>query len=207
MSDETVTLLFTRLAGRAPASPWRPRLPAEWTERLAGMRSETARRRTLAGLWLLRTALPEADLDELPRDAEGRPFLSAGPAFNISHCGDGIACAVGGTASLGLDIERVRPVSLRRFARFLTPEQLPAAYADPAVVFRAWTAREATGKAGGRVGLARIARVRLDGDRATLDDDTWHLQWPALEPDWVACLATAAPTPPVRVATVPAPPV
>ncbi|MES1942799.1 4'-phosphopantetheinyl transferase [Salinisphaera sp. PC39] len=207
MPDETVTLLFTRLAGRVPASPWRPRLSAEWTERIAGMRSETARRRTLAGLWLLHTALPEADLGELVRDTEGRPFLPAGPAFNISHCGDGIACAVGGTAGLGLDIERVRPVSLRRFARFLTPEQVPAAHTDPAVFFRAWTAREATVKAGGRVGLARIARVRIDGDRATLDGDTWHLQWPTLAPNWVACLATAAPTAPAGVTTVSAPPV
>lgn len=195
MPPNTPYLLHTVLSETPPETVWKAELPTVWNKRLAGMGSEMARRRTLAGLWLLREAaalagLPEVVLADLSHDANGRPVLPGGPAFSISHCGPRVACVVAGDAAVGLDVERVRPVDVRRFARFLNDDEAAAAARDPAVFFAAWTAREAAVKAGGRVGLARIARVRLGDAWAEVDGETLYLQRPTLGEGWAACLAS-----------------
>lgn len=210
MPHDTPYLVHTTLARTPPADAWRPDLPPAWGKRLAAMRSVTARRRTLAGLWLLREAAalagrPRLALDRLTRDVHGRPALPDGPAFNISHCGPYVACAVTCHTPVGLDLERIRPIDARRFARFLSDAENAAVARDPAAFFIAWTAREAAVKAGGRVGLARIARVRVVGDDARLDGERLHLQWPVLGDGLVACLAAAQPLAPAVVRQLPAP--
>lgn len=210
MSLNMPYLVHTTLSETPPAAAWRPALSAAWEARLAGMRSETARRRTLAGLWLLREAaatagLPEPALTGLRRDANGRPELPDGPMFNISHSGLHIACAVAPDTAVGLDVEHIRPIDPRRFARFLNDED--PATADTGAFFAAWTAREAAVKAGGRAGLARIARVRIDGDRAEVDGETLYLQRPALGEEVAACLASAERLAPAVVRDAGVPPV
>lgn len=212
MTPDTPYLVHATLAGTPAQNAWQPELPGDWRRRLARMRSDAARRRTLGGLWLLRESLefagfPEATLARLVRDPHGRPTLPGGPAFSISHCGPHVACAVTAEAPLGLDVERVRPLDVSRFARFLSAEEAAAAARDPAAFFAAWTAREATVKAGGRVGLARIARVRVSDGWAELDGDRLHLQWPMLGAGLVACLAAPVPLAPAVVRALPPPPV
>lgn len=212
MSLNTPYLIHTTLAETPPAEVWEPKLPAAWRERLGRMRSEAARRRSLAGLWLLREAaamagLPEAVLAELSQDSNGRPILPGGPSFNVSHCDLRAACAVTADTAVGLDLEWVRPIDVRRFARFLGVGEVAAAERDPAVFFNAWTAREAAVKAGGRVGLARIARVRVNGDRAELDGETLYLQWPVVTDGLTACLASPEPLAPATVREIPPPPI
>lgn len=208
-SPNTAFLVHAALSETPPADAWRPELSPAWRERLAGMRSESARRRTLAGLWLLREAasmagLPEPTLTALRHDANGRPELPDGPIFNISHSGLHIACAITAPDTpVGLDVERIRPIDPGRFARFLKDDDDAAR--DAGAFFTAWTAREAVVKAGGRVGLARIARVRIDGNRAELDGERLHLQWPEVGTGVVACLASAAKLAAVWVREVEAP--
>jgi 4'-phosphopantetheinyl transferase len=96
----------------------------------------------------------------------GRPSVShpvRSLVFNVSHS-DGVALfAVGAGRSIGVDIERLRPVDPALLASvFLTPRESSAllSLSDPEMVqdsfFRYWTGKEATLKAVGR-GLNRPA--------------------------------------------------
>jgi len=73
------------------------------------------RRRFLAAHGALRMLLaaragrPPADL-AISADAQGKPRLAGGPAFSLSHSGGRAMAAIGGGASLGVDLEIVRPL-------------------------------------------------------------------------------------------------
>jgi hypothetical protein len=42
------------------------------------------------------------------------------------------------------------------------------------------------------VGLRKMPQVRIEGDRARLDEATWHLHPQVLDEDHVACVAVGA---------------
>lgn len=160
------------------------------------MRSIEARQRTLAGLWLLDHGLRahgcrDGTLARLGFSVAGRPEIDGGPAFNISHSETLVACAIdheGG--AVGLDVEARRSRSPARLARLLSGDERAAALADPQRFFDYWCAREATVKASGRVGLARIKALALHGDHARLDGRDWPLQQLELVAGYAACLAS-----------------
>ncbi len=149
------------------------------------MQDRNAQAQTVAGLLLLRHALAdEAAWQRLGRSATGRPEIANGPSFSISHSGDLVACAIAETGPLGLDVEARRDnVSPRLITRIATAEH---------DFFTAWCAREATVKASGRVGLARVRAIELGRAHARLDDVDWPLRWLDLAPGYTACLAVAS---------------
>ena len=159
--------------------------PAAYRSRVAAMRSSVARARTMAGLWLLEQGLtildePSERLDELGFGVGGRPQFANGPFFSISHSAGLVACALDTLDVIGLDVEQRREGVSPRLQRWVAPE---------GDFFAAWCAREATVKASGRVGLARIRATTIDGTTAWLDDRCWHLLPLSLAPGYAACLA------------------
>ncbi len=100
----------------------------------------------------------------------GKPFIAGVDlSFNISHSDRLFCCAVSRGRSVGVDIERVRPIDYLRVARFLEPEeQAEVRAADQRgegrdTFFRVWTMKEALAKATGdglRAGKGRAPRER-----------------------------------------------
>lgn len=86
----------------------------------------------------------------------GKPFLSAHPQihFNISHTGDRVAFAMD-DASIGIDIEQIKPVDLKLADRFFHVEEkayilsCPAEHRDRAF-YEIWTKKESFIKRDGR---------------------------------------------------------
>ncbi len=119
----------------------------------------------------------------------GKPVLVPGPAFSVAHSGDLFVVAVGGAGSVGVDVERLRPVpraaaiAERWFglceARSL--EAVPEADRDSAFM-RLWTAKESLAKrhgaglrlmkgtAGGPPVPALDVRVELESERLAYFD-------------------------------------
>lgn len=161
--------------------------PPVYRSRVAAMASPAARARTMAGLWLLEQGLArlgyEAErVHRLGFSPAGRPEIADGPFFSISHSERLVACALEPKHPIGLDVEARREgVSAR----------LRQAIASTGDFFDAWCAREATVKASGRVGLARIRAVEIDDMIATLDIRSWHLAPLTLAPGYSAWVASA----------------
>ncbi len=89
-------------------------------ERIAKLRSEAARRRANASRGLVRNILagyaekPAAGL-HFTYGPAGKPELSGGvggtsPYFNTAHSGDLLLVVVGRVPTLGIDVERIRPI-------------------------------------------------------------------------------------------------
>ncbi|MGH8335418.1 MAG: 4'-phosphopantetheinyl transferase family protein [Gammaproteobacteria bacterium] len=82
----------------------------------------------------------------------GKPFVSGGPRFNLSHSGDMAMLAVSANREVGVDIERIRNVERDLAARFFSSEEVRYLDALPADgwlggFFRIWTRKEAVVKA------------------------------------------------------------
>ena len=174
LSSGVVTVLVAR-RDRPPA-PWealaahvapaerahatRLRVPEDAQRHLLG---RALARRALAPL--LGCAPPDIPLGLA---AAGKPGLAAGtPAFNLSHAGDWVLCALAGTGRLGIDVEVPRPLADREavVARILAPAERPAWDALPpgardAAFLRTWTRKEAWLKALG-VGIGHATDVQV----------------------------------------------
>lgn len=143
--------------------------------------------------------------------AHGKPSLSGGPVFNLSHS-KGVACLAvnsGPDCALGVDIEAVRPIEDAVAARFFSPAEYAALASLPASqwqdgFFRCWTRKEAFVKACGQ-GLsmplhafdvtlnpqAPACLLRLDqGDPAA-----WQMQHMDLGPHLIGAIAVQTPMP------------
>lgn len=135
-------------------------------ERIDRLRSGSDRRRATASRGLLRYILAgyagrPADELQFVYGPAGKPGLSESLVgeslhFNVTHSGDLLLVVVGRVASLGIDVERVRPivhwerVARRAFSRIetekisaLPPEKRAAAFVA------CWTRKEACVKAVG----------------------------------------------------------
>lgn len=71
---------------------------------------------------LLRKVLDLDTLPELYTNADGKPYLPEGPQFSLSHTRGAVAVAVGG-GSVGVDVERIRPVPENLPRRVLSGEE------------------------------------------------------------------------------------
>jgi len=75
------------------------------------------------------------------RTPNGKPYLDGVPfCFNLSHSGDYVVCALSDTA-VGVDIEKIVPISLKVMRRFLSPNAF-----SPVEQMRLWTRYESYGK-------------------------------------------------------------
>jgi 4'-phosphopantetheinyl transferase len=171
-------------------------LSADERERADRYRFERHRSRYTVGRALLRTLLArytDTQADELAFDYGefGKPSLSAGPSFNLSHSGAVALYAFATTGELGIDVE----LDDADFAkdkiaeRFFSPAEvrvlrsLPPAD-QPRAFLRCWTRKEAFIKARGD-GLS----LALDSFDVTLTPDVpaalLRTAWSEHEPrDW-----------------------
>jgi 4'-phosphopantetheinyl transferase len=144
----------------------------------------------------------------------GKPFLSAGPSFSISHSGNEVLVAVAPGGRIGIDVEEVRTLmhllSLARTSFTYGELASVAALPDEARVrafFRIWTRKEAMLKAlgCGLSGLDGIAVSEADMEGNALirmDDppelDRWTVRSIAVDPHVEAAVAWDQPLQEVR---------
>ena len=134
---------------------------------------------------LLRRVLSEdfgvasADIRKTP---EGKPYLADGRVrFSLSHTKGLVCCAVSADGEVGIDSERIRPVSLRAAERVCTERELRdiRASEDPESRFLVyWTLKESISKKRG-VGLRENFRqyeILWDGEQPVCEGHKLQIQ-------------------------------
>ena len=203
----------------APAA-WLEVLDADERQRHGRFKHEADRACFLAAHGLLRQALSRARPSVAPaawrfeRGAHGKPSLHGGPQFNLSHCRELVAVALG-DRPIGVDVEPVDAAHATAdvSARVYGPLELDAmrAAGDPVEhFFTRWVLKEAWVKATG-LGLDdELPKFQLEiaGPSArvltTHRPGAWHFAWwnprpgvklglcvegaplPTFEPEWWA---------------------
>jgi 4'-phosphopantetheinyl transferase len=118
-------------------------------------------------------------LERLEQTDKGKPFIRGGPGFNISHSGGLVALALVDAGTVGIDVEKIRPIQIEEFSRYL-PEISECGACDTSEglnrFYACWTQKEAVLKAEGSGLLAPLAEAHLQDDKAFFLAQVWHLQ-------------------------------
>lgn len=135
-------------------------LPTARQKRIENFRTSQDKHAGIAAWLLLLFALSAEGLSIPAEDAwrmtdKGKPELSGGPHFNLSHSGNRVLCSVSHEAKVGCDVEKIRTWK-EKLAAFCMQEQELAAMAsleessERAYAFtRSWTLKESYMKAHG----------------------------------------------------------
>jgi 4'-phosphopantetheinyl transferase len=191
-------------------------LSAEELDRASRFYFERDRCRFIAGRGILREILGsylEMNPSQLhfSFSSHGKPYLGTTPLhFNVTHSEDLVLVAVSTACTLGIDIERIRPIpefediainyfSMREAAELmaLPQEQQRRAF------YRMWTCKEASIKAAGtglfelkRKADAAYSQVEPAKIRAISENNSIAAPWTVVElrpaPEYVATLAAPA---------------
>lgn len=131
-------------------------LPPGRRERILRVKQEEKRREPLCAYLILRLALREQyhwrQLPDIRLSAQGKPYFPEHPTvhFNISHTSGAVLVGLS-DQPLGVDIEKVRPVSRRTMRRL-------ADTAAEEEFFKSWVRREARVKRSG-AGIGTMMRA------------------------------------------------
>ncbi len=144
-------------------------------------------REVLCAYLLLRVALRERcgwnDLPEIAAGVNGKPYFPDHPEvhFNLSHTFGAAAAALADTP-IGVDLERIRPISVRSMERL-------AGVRTEEAFFKSWVRREARVK---RTGDGIVTMMKTE---TPLKRGEFYYEVEAF-PGYAAGVATEQPTPP-----------
>jgi 4'-phosphopantetheinyl transferase len=155
----------------------------------------------LLGKLLLAAALKEggwpADLRQLQYTGYGRPFLSDGPDFNISHSGHRVVCILAKEGGVGIDLEEIKDLNIEDFKGQFSTEEWKAITGAPQPLqafYHFWTAKECLSKADGRGLNLPLAGLKIEENRIiSLGGRHWRLRALALSAGYACHIASESP--------------
>ena len=177
------------------------RLPVALRITIRRYRRREDRQASLFGKLLLLHALrnrnPEWDFSILERleDAErGKPFIRGAPDFNISHSGKIVVLALVDDGTIGIDVEKIRPIQMVVLSSYL-PEVSALDAFDVSerqnMFYACWTKKEAVLKGEGSGLQGPLEQVKLYGDTAFFRDQVWYLNKIDFGVDYCCHVATS----------------
>ncbi|MES2933378.1 MAG: 4'-phosphopantetheinyl transferase superfamily protein [Pseudomonadota bacterium] len=141
---------------------------------------------------------------QLTMGSKGKPALTSGPFFNVSHAGDHALLAISDTLPVGIDIEKIDTAcDLAELAKTVfNPDECAYCQHAPAAFYALWTGKEAVLKAWG-YGIAEhlsalAMTVHTDDPEFTLkflgQPEAATRAWQIAAPDgYAAALALGSP--------------
>ncbi|VAW53192.1 hypothetical protein MNBD_GAMMA05-1124 [hydrothermal vent metagenome] len=203
----SVRLYYIKHAGESDLSQIDSNLVEQWKLSLSVRKQDAIQRllhhrsqvNSLAGLRLLKqcakdSGLSNFDLKDIEYPEAGKPFWKNEGGFldfNISHSGDFILAATCQSASIGIDVEKIKELKRLNFKMVMSPQELTQIREQPMLFFDLWSKKEAVVKAADTVGLARMGDVNLNADSAELDNKEWQLKTIDLDEAYVINLAAS----------------
>lgn len=159
-----------------------------WQDRQAGLFGKLL---LIEGL--KNVGLASVSLDELKYNEFGRPFLNRPGDFNISHSGGYVLCAVAEEGKVGIDIEKIRSISLTDFkAHFRSEEwrEITESLRPSERFFEYWTLKESIIKANGNGLSIPLTEILHHDNKALLYSESWYVRKICIDKDYKCHLAT-----------------
>jgi 4'-phosphopantetheinyl transferase len=158
------------------------KMPEPIQERILKFRRWQDAHASLLGKHLLLQAMSDIghdiDLNDLQYTAEGRPFITGAPDFNISHSGTIVVCVLNKHGRIGIDIEERKPIDINDFTNLFSPEEWRIITQHPTETsfYEYWSIKEAILKADG-VGISAFLSNLDSANKAvvTFNDQQWHI--------------------------------
>ncbi|WP_162052134.1 4'-phosphopantetheinyl transferase family protein [Pontibacter pamirensis] len=173
-------------------------LPLRFQEQIVRFRDRKDAERSLFGKLLLLKGLDllglnEHRLTELKYTNFQRPYFNEAFDFNIAHSGEYIVCAISKTNKVGIDVEEIRPTTLKDFRTQFTKEEwseITSSENSLKAFYTLWTQKEATIKAFGEGLSIPLKKIYIANGKAVWDNKAMYLFQLDLSHTNVSYLAT-----------------
>lgn len=162
---------------------WVEELPLNKQQQIKKLRQPNDQLLSLAGLQLLKIAMPEFSdqpfsLDQLQFPAQAKPFFAGNIDFNISHSKNIVCCVISSTTKVGIDIELQREVKDATLNKFLndTPDSRKNSSTENDVYqfFNLWTKNEAIIKAADHGSIYNMKDIKLEHNGGYYQNNFWY---------------------------------
>ena len=181
-----IVILFTKCDEKLSNETWENHLnslPKKLQKRILRFRRWQDRQAGLYGKLLLRKALTgcgysENCLENLKYTKYGRPFLDKDIDINISHSEEFVVCSVSESGRVGIDIEKIKPVELSRFKKYILPEvwkEINQSDEKDKLFCDYWTMVESSLKADGRGLSLPIEEIVVNKNKVSLYGKIWYI--------------------------------
>ena len=114
--------------------------------------------------------------------------------LNVSHSGEYVLCAIGENLSLGVDIEKIRPINLGEFKKIMTKiqwENIINSKNPETTFFKYWTMKESAIKADSRGLNIPLHMVHSSLNKVIIENNTWFYTELNCDGDYCAGIATS----------------
>lgn len=195
-----VTVLYTSHGNRFSrelAGRWLGELSYARQTELQRLRQPEDRNNSLLGMQLLKAGMnhlkfSDFHLSGVHYGANRKPHLNAAVDFSISHSGELVVCALTKNGQIGIDTEKLRPLSIHSFSKFLSASECLDSGDSNEVFIDLWTCKEATLKGCGDCRLDQLKDITVSGDMARIGSRRFYLRRLELLHGYKTCLATSA---------------
>ncbi|CAM1357019.1 4'-phosphopantetheinyl transferase family protein [Tenacibaculum halocynthiae] len=171
-------------------------LPKNMQERLSKFLRWQDAYSYLYGKLLLRTSMLQFgynhSLEFIKMTKHGKPYFENSPfAFNISHSEEYVVCAISNDekVSLGIDIEKVKPIELNSFSSVFSPEEKQEINSYNKF-YTCWTRKEAVVKADGRGLTIPLNTINTLNLSTKLENEKYYLSRVDINKGYIAHIAS-----------------
>jgi 4'-phosphopantetheinyl transferase len=194
-----VTVLYTTHANRISreiTGRWLGELSCARQTQLLRLRQPKDLNSSLIGMQLLKTGMHHLklrgfQLSGVQYSANRKPHLNESVDFSISHSGELVVCALTKNGRIGIDTEKLRPLSIHSFKKYLSArERLDSGGGSDAFI-DLWTCKEATLKGCGDCRLDQLKDITVSDNMARIGTRRYHLRRLELLHGYKTCLATS----------------
>ena len=175
-------------------------LPTKIRDRIERKVSREKIQTSLLGYLLLKVSLERNGLhqaiDMIKQSPEGRPNIVHNFDFNISHSDQYAVCAFSEKYSLGIDIEKIKPISIELLQHFFNQDEWAEMQGNENLqesFYRLWTKKEAIVKADGRGFNIPLKEIIIRNNQGFVERVKWFLQEIPLDQNYIMHVATNEP--------------
>jgi len=208
-----IDVLFTKCDERLSSETFKnylSGLPEKLQEKILRFRRWQDRQAGLYGKLLVRKALTgfgysENCLENVQYTKYGRPFLDKDIDINISHSEEFVVCSISENGKIGIDIEKIKPVQLSRFKKYIQPEKWEEIHQSDnkeKLFYDYWTMVESSLKADGRGLSFPLEEIIVHRNEVRIFGKTWYVTRLDICDGYSCSLATAQHEPEFSVSEV-----
>lgn len=186
-------------------------LPVEKSRRIRQIRDRQAQLQSIIGLKLLKLGFSElslrkfhlkklhfSDLKPAIRNTHLNPSVCSGYSFghfSISHSHNCVCCVIGNNKSVGIDVEKVRPLASNLIKKYQLAQNNVSAITT-------WTQKEAIFKVFGEDKLPELKQIKIKHGSAVFKNRQYYINSFKLDDIYTMSIASLQPNTKIKIKRV-----
>ncbi len=179
-------------------------LPTEKTRQIRRLRNRQAQLQSIIGLALVKAGIQQSGLRGFHlrklRFVHQKPYIHQGSHFSISHSKQCICCVVSNNQPVGIDIEKIRPLTASLVKKYCLKNN--NGQNNDTAPITVWTQKEAILKVHADNTLNELKQIDIYNNKAYFKNQSYRVQSFRLAQKYTMSIATTQPITKLKIKRV-----